>query len=143
LVIISQKERDMSEILRPLLVGVLCIGLTFIVMIGVVVLLSVNRSRSRKKMAIASNWPAVPGQVTAARIEESVRTRADEDVFYEPSIEFRYTVEGQVYSGKQVIGRPSNLEFKAKQTLAHYPPGTEISVYHNPEKPGEARLLIK
>ncbi|HEY5270654.1 MAG TPA: hypothetical protein VII97_09980 [Anaerolineales bacterium] len=50
-------------------------------------------------MAIRPNWPTVPSRVTVARVEESVRTRVDDDAFYSPYIEFEYTVAGQVYTG--------------------------------------------
>jgi hypothetical protein len=132
----------MSETFGSLVAGFLCIGMTFLVIIGVVLIFSVNRKRSMKMTAIPSNWRAIPGMVTGARVEESVRTRVDDDVFYYPSIEFDYTVEGQVYQGKQAIGRSTNLESKSKQALALYPPGTGITVYYDPEKPGEARLSI-
>jgi hypothetical protein len=133
----------MSETLGTLLVGLLCIGIIFLVIIGVVTLLSVNRKRSRKMTAVPSNWRAIPGRVTVASVEETVRTRVDDDVFYYPSIEFGYTLEGQAYSGKQAIGKPSNFELKAKRALAHYQPGVEITVAYNPDKPDEARLLMK
>jgi hypothetical protein len=133
----------MSEILLPLLGGLFCIGIAFLALIGVVVLLYINHTRSRKMVAINPNWPTVPGRVTVARVEESVRTRVDDDAFYSPFIEFEYIVEGQVYTGKQAVGRPSNLEAMAKRTLAKFPPGTEVVVYYNLEKPDETRLLMK
>jgi hypothetical protein len=132
----------MPEILVPLMCGLVCIGIAFLILIGVVVLLYVNHTHSREKVAIHPNWPTVLGRVTVARVEESVRTRVDDDAFYYPSIEFEYTVEGQIYTGKQAVGKPSNLEFIAKRTLANYPAGTEVKVYYNPEKPEEARLLM-
>jgi len=127
----------MSEIFLPLISGLLCIGIAFLALVGVIVLLYINHTRSLEKVAIRPNWPTVPGRVTVARVEES------DDAFYSPYIEFEYTVAGQVYIGKQVIGRPFNLESIAKRTLAHYPPGTEVVAYYNPEKPDETRLLLK
>jgi len=133
----------MSEILLPLITGLFCIGIAFLALVGVIVLLYINHTRSRKMMAINPNWPAVPGRVTVARVEECDRTKVDDDTFYSPFIEFEYTVVGQVYTGKQAVGRPSNLESLATRILAHYPPGTEVVVYYNLEKPDEARLLVK
>ena len=133
----------MSEILGPLLCGLFCIGITTFVIIGVIVLLSVNRSRSREKAAVQMNWPAVTGRVTVARVEESVRTRVDDDAFYYPSIEFEYTIDGQIYTARQPVGKSTNLEFKAKSMLARYSSGTEIKVQYNPKKPTETRISIK
>ena len=133
----------MFETLGILLIGLLCIGVTFLVLIGVVVLLLGNRSRSRKMTATPSNWRAVPGTVTGASVEESARTRVDDDVFYYPSVEFGYTVESQAFRSTQAVGKPSNFELKAKHALAQYQPGVEIAVVYNPEKPDEARLLMK
>jgi hypothetical protein len=133
----------MSQILLPLITGLLCIGIPFLVLVGVIVLLYINHTRNREKMVVPPSWPGVSGRVTVARVVETVRTRVDDDAFYYPYIEFEYYVAGQVYTGKQAVGRPFNLESKAKRTLAHYPPGTDVAVYYNPEKPDEARVLMK
>jgi hypothetical protein len=130
----------MSEFYGSFLCGLICTGLAFLVVIGVVVLLYVNHTRSKEKTAIHPNWRPATARVTATRVEETARTRVDEDDFYYPLIEFEYQVEGQVYTGKQAVGRPFNIEFKAKQTLRHYPPGIEVVVYYNPDKPSETRL---
>ncbi len=133
----------MSEILLPLITGFPCIGLAFLALVGVIVLLYINHTRSREKMVVPPSRPGVSGRVTVARVAESVRTRVDDDAFYSPYIEFEYNVADQVYTGKQAVGRPFNLESKAKRTLAHYPPGTDVAVYYNPEKPDDARVLMK
>jgi len=82
-----------------LLSGLFCIGIAFLALVGVIVLLYINHTCSREKVAIRPNWPTVPSRVTVARVEESVRTRVDDDAFYSPYIEFEYTVAGQVYTG--------------------------------------------
>ena len=133
----------MAETLGPLFCGLLCIGTAILAVTGVVVLLLVNRNRSREKTVIHPNWPTITGRITVARVEDSVRTRADDDAFFYPSVEFEYTAGGRVYTGKQAVGRPFNLEFKSRQTLAQYPPGSEVVVYYNPENPDEAQLAVK
>jgi hypothetical protein len=133
----------MSEIYLALVGGLFCIGMAFLALVAVIVLLVINQTRSRKMKRIDPNWPTAPGRVTVARVEESARTRVDEDTFYSPWIEFEYTVASQIYTGRQAVGRPSNLESMAKRMLAHYPPGTELVVYYQPERPQEARLLLK
>jgi hypothetical protein len=128
------------DILTPLLLGIMCIGAVFLAAAGVGVLLYINQTRSRKNVVIPPNWSAITGRITATKVEE---TADDEDDFYYPSIEYEYTVEGQVYTGKQAVGKPYNFTAKAKQILAHYPVGSEIAVYYNPEKPAETRLAGK
>jgi hypothetical protein len=131
-----------SEILRPLLCGFVCAGGAFIIAIGVIALLVVNQRKSRKKYVIPDNWRSAQGRIIATQVEEAARTKVDDDEFYMPMVEFEYTVEGQVYTSKQAVGRPYNVTFKAKQTLEHYPIGGNITVHYNPEKVDQARLMI-
>jgi hypothetical protein len=133
----------MSEIMLPLLAGLICSGIALLGLVGLIALLYINHKRSREKVPVLPNWPTVPGRVTIARVEETARTRVDDDTFYYPSIEFEYTVENQLYTGRQTVGKAFNLESMAKRVVANYPPGTEVVVSYNPGKPGEARLLIK
>ncbi len=51
-------------------------------------------------------------------------------------------INGQIYKGKQAVGKPFNLESKAMSTIAKYSPGTSVTLYYNPEKPEEARLWL-
>jgi hypothetical protein len=139
----DQKGGNMSEMLFALVAGLLCIGAALLVLIGAIALLYFNHKGSRKMAAVRPNWPSLPAHITAARVEETVRIRADEDAFFSPIIEFEYTVAGQIYTGRQAVGRPSNLDALAKRALGQYPPGTEVLVTYNPEKPEQARLLTK
>ena len=126
-----------------LLCGILCIGGTIFAVVGVIVLMLVNHNRSRGKTAPNPNWPTVTGRITTTRVEETVRTRPDDDVFFYPYIEFEYMINGQIYKGKQAVGKPFNLESKARSTIAQYPHGTSVNLYYNPEKHEEAKLLLR
>ena len=133
----------MTEMLMPILCGVSCIGIAFLAVVGVVALLWFNQTQSKKLKTVPQNWSTVPGRITASRVELSARTHFDDDDMYVPFVEFVYVVGDTEYTGKQVIGRGSQLQGGAKKKLAQYPPGTEILVHYNPEQPGESRLLIK
>ena len=131
----------MSDFVGPVICGLVFICAVFLVCIVVAVLLYVNHSRSRRNVAIQPSWRTVTGQVVAASVEETARTQVDDDTFYYPQVEFQYVVEGHVYTGRQAVGRPYNVAFKANQTLARYPVGSDVTVYYDPEGPGEARLV--
>jgi len=127
----------MNEILGSLFCGVSCIVIAFLAVIAVVVLLWVNSKRSREKAQIDPNWPTVTGQIISAELE------VDDEAIISPVISFEYTIRGQVYSAQQVVGRPSSLRSKALKTLTLYPLESDVSVHYNPEKPEEARLVLR
>ncbi|MBN1535764.1 MAG: DUF3592 domain-containing protein [Anaerolineales bacterium] len=131
-----------SEILRPLLCGLLCVGGALVVLAGVIAIIVINQKNSREKYAVPKHWLPVQGRITATSIEEAARSNTDEDESYLPMVTFDYAIEGKVYSEKDAVGRPSNLALKARRTLEQYPIGGNITVYYNPEKVDECRLKI-
>jgi len=135
------KEDDVSAL--TLLFGLLFIVIPVLVLIGVTVLIYINQKRIEQKKPIPRNWRAVTARITAASVEKAVRNHVEENASYYPSIQFEYTDEGRVYRGTQAVGRPYNVISGAWQTLSRYQVGTEITVYCNPENPGEARLWVK
>ncbi len=126
-----------------LLFGFLFIAVPILVMTGVIIIVYLNRKRIGQKTVVPRNWRVVKARITAASVEETVRTRPDDDAFYYPSIQFEYTEAGRTYKGTQAVGRPYNVISNAWQTLSHYQVGKEITVYCNPDDPGEARLWVK
>ena len=127
----------------------LVFGLFFIVLptlaiIGLYIFARLDQKRLiRQAPGPGNDWRAVTARITAASVEEAVSSRAGHDAFYYPSIQFEYTAGGRVYKGTQAVGRPYNAISKAWETLSRYHVGKEITVYYNPERPGEARLWIK
>jgi hypothetical protein len=124
----------MNEILGPLICGISCIVIAFLAVIAVVALLVVNQKRSREKAIINPNWPTVRGKIISSELEE------DDEGIISPVISFEYTINGQVYTTQQVVGRPNSLKSIAVKTLTFYPLESDIVVYYNPEKPEEARV---
>ncbi len=133
----------MSGFIAPLLAGLLFICIPVFVVFTVIKHLRINRKRSREQKIIPPNWHLAKGRIIATSIEEAVRTRVEDDEFYYPSVRFEYTDGLQVYNAGRAVGRPYNTKSIARQVLENYPIGGEIIVYYNPQKPDEARLLVK
>jgi hypothetical protein len=136
----SREGGGMPHNLLPLFVGLCIFGVTLLVVVGAASLLFLSYVRGRKKPTGDLNWPTVSAQIMVSRVEETVRSHVEDDVFYYPYIEFEYMAGSGPRRGKQAVGKPCNVEFKAKQTLKAYPVGTTISVRYNPENLDEARL---
>ena len=99
--------------------------------------------RGKKQSNAASAWPSVPGRVTAASLHTS--TNYDQDnspsTSYQPVVEYDYTVMGAAYHASRVaFGANSFGKGQAEAILAKYPLDAPVTVYYNPEKPGEAVL---
>lgn len=133
---------ESSEIIRALLCGLFCIGGACALAVGIGALLWVNRKRRQRLDAVSPEWLATTGRITGTSIEEAVRTQVGEDILYYPAVTFEYTVAGQVYAGKQAVGRPHNMTFRAKRALEKYPVGAAVPVTYNPQAPSEARLVV-
>lgn len=127
-----------------LMFGLLFIVIPILVTVGAFVFVYLNERRIKEREAVPRDWRAVTARITAASVEEAVRSQEEEDgVSYYPSIQFEYTDSGRVHTGTLAVGRPDNVISRAWQTLARYQVGGEITVYCNPERPGEARLWVK
>lgn len=82
----------------------------------------------------ARNWRAVQGEIISKKAE-IVKRRFTSDL--EPSISYKYKVNGQVYISDRIqIGRTSG---DAKEILDKYP-GKNVTVYFDPDTPSEATL---
>lgn len=98
--------------------------------------------KSRRQAAEAANWPAAVGRVRNASIQHHIH-RSGRGVHhsYEPVIEYEYDVAGTIYQGNRVAFGASGVSQKsAEDTLAHFTPGSQISVYYNSQNPAEAVL---
>lgn len=103
-------------------------------------LIYVNQKRIKERIPVPRGWKAVTARITAASVE---RSHGKDDACYYPSIQFEYTDEGRVYKATQAVGRSYTIISKAWQTLSRYEVGKEITVYCNPDNPGETRLWVK
>ena len=121
-----------------LLVGISCIAVAFLAVAAVVVLIVMNQKRSKQTAVINANWPTVAGRITSTKLDVD----DDADVI-SPVVIFEYTVNEQMYTSSQVVGRPNSLKSKALKTLELYPLDSEILVNYDPANPKKARVSLR
>lgn len=108
-------------------IGMLCWGTTTIV-----------------RATQSESWSSTQGTVLFAEVEKQTRYRRNSKgvrttrTVYVPRIRYRYTVDGQEYTGS-TIGHDTSEVRDAIET-GQYVPGAPITVYYNPEDPSEAVL---
>ncbi len=135
----------MSGNLVPLLFALLCGGIFILALAALGVFLIVYSVRSRKKAEASQSWPSTIGRITVAEVKQSASTDDDgrTSYAYYPSVAYEYQVAGQTYTGKRIAFggvHASGSSSKAAAELARFPVGGQVTVYYNPEKPGEAVL---
>ncbi|HOC45762.1 MAG: DUF3592 domain-containing protein [Syntrophorhabdaceae bacterium] len=135
------EDSDVSAL--SLMFGLLFIVIPVLALAGAAVFVYLNQKRVMQKAPAPRDFRAVTAHITAATVEEAARSRVEDNVLYYPSIQFEYTDGERVYKCTQAVGRPHNVISRAWQTLSRYEVGKEITVYCNPERPGEARLWLK
>lgn len=127
-----------------LVFGLFFIVIPILVIIGLYIFAHVNQKRISQEMAVpGKDWRAVSARITAASVEEAVRSHVEDEVSYYPSIQFEYTHGDRVYKSTQAVGRSHNAISRAWETLSRYPVGKEITVYCNRDNPREVRLWVK
>lgn len=128
------------EFLGGTLIAFLCGGLFSLVLGGLGVYLIIHSQRSKQKAAQSQSWPMVKGLICETRIRTQEH---NETLRYEPVVRYTYEVGGKIYeSGQITFG--SSVDFGSRQKavdyLVDYPVDGEVSVYYNPDNPGEAVL---
>jgi hypothetical protein len=93
--------------------------------------------RTLAKSKAADNWPLAPGRVKNSVMEETVSVWPAAIVIYV------YEVNGKQYRGTRVRfgGTGAMHPAAAQQVLAMYPIGATVSVYYDPERPGQSVLI--
>lgn len=118
-----------------------CFGGVFFLVGGILLFIAI---RNRQKSSASMSWPSVPGTITASAVRENSSTDEDghESTTYSPAVEYEYLVNNQAYKGKRInygVGSSSNRA-AAQKEVDRFLPGMAVTVYYNPEKPGEAVL---
>lgn len=88
----------------------------------------------------SKRWPAVQGTVLGSRVDE---VTGDEATLLHPIVRYRYTVNGQNYTGTRIrIGGPIPVSWPgpAVRLVSRYPAGHICQVYLNPADPSSACL---
>ncbi len=86
------------------------------------------------------DWPTVNGTVLSSQVREDYDS--DNGYTYYPQVEYRYSVDDQVYESDRVFfGSDSASEENAYAIVAQFPAGSTAAVYYNPDKPKQSVLI--
>jgi len=100
--------------------------------------------RAASKAKASETWPVVPGKVlsTEVRVEESNDNDGGSTTWYNPIVEYAYSVAGAEHQGRRLrFGNPrSASRKKADAAIAPYSAGATVPVRYNPEDPKECVL---
>lgn len=111
--------------------------------LGMVILILSIRGRRKAKASLA--WPGTTGEIVEARVERQTDEDSDgnTEIRFTPRVEYRYTVKGKELSSRTMafgLTTSYSSASKAEEKIRPYSIGKTVTVYYNPEKPGEAVL---
>ena len=109
--------------------------------------------RSRNRNEALERIEKTEATVTESTVERRRDTRQTDEgtvgrerYVYRPVVRFRYEYDGETYeSGNKSYNMPFGAvpsESRAKETAQQYPEGQKVTVYVDPENPGEAFLEV-
>ncbi|MDD5466249.1 MAG: DUF3592 domain-containing protein [Anaerolineales bacterium] len=132
----------------PAFITILCVGGLCLLFAGIGTFLIYKGLQARKKAEASQGWPATTGQITQAQVSRSTHTDSDGDTStsYTPHVEYSYRVAEQEFTGKNItfgLTQSFSQPAKAQAVLARYPVGSQVSVYYDPNQPGDAVLERK
>lgn len=115
----------------------------FFVVLGIFLIVQGVLARNRARET--ESWPMVPGTILSSEVVTSFEYDSDapnnQRTKYTPSINYQYSVMGQVFTARRIsFGDNSASRKKCKEIVARYPAGSPVNVRYNPEKPEEAVL---
>lgn len=101
--------------------------------------------RLRRSVAAARSWPRTPGRIVAGAIREFRITlpRGGTVIRFGAILSYEYTVSGRGYrSDRFNVDGPQYFSShrRAEATLARFPAGTTVTVFHDPAQPDNAVL---
>jgi hypothetical protein len=134
--------------LAPMSFALICGGFFVLILLALGGGLIFYGLRSRQKAESSQSWPGTAGQITRSEVKQSANTDDDGNTSYAyfPSVEYTYQVAGQTYTSKRLVFgalKGSGSSATVAKELEQYPIGGQVTVYYNPEKPGEAVLERK
>jgi len=80
------------------------------------------------------NWPSLQGKVASSYIDSS--TSNDEDEYY-VDVTYEYTISGSKYSSSFKT-TSQTTKSDAEQDMLSYRPGSEITIYYDPNDPSSS-----
>lgn len=123
---------ELLTLIAPCIIGVV---------VGATLILHVRSLRHQAKATAL--WPVTVGRVSECQIVE-IRQRSRRSV-YRTAVTYEYEIKGIRYRshrrffGEEATGGPRS---QAEQLCQKYHPGSEVTVYYNPDKPAEAVLEL-
>jgi len=113
--------------------------------LSVVGLFALGSALRSKRLANASqSWQGTQGKVIESRVEKRTSTDTTDghsSTSYDAIVLYKYSVMGKEYSGDRVaFGVKNTNPGPANEVIKRYPVDTQVMVYYNPKKPGEAVL---
>lgn len=103
-------------------------------------ILAVSLFLGRQQQA-SVGWPSVEGRVINTYLEEY--RDAEQEVSYTPRIIYEYRLDGQTYTSQQIafgIEQSYGSQNRAGDVLDEFPVGSPVTVYYDPDNPGNAVL---
>ncbi len=94
-------------------------------------------------VTVSAGWPSVQGEVLGSRVETvSVGQGRWERGAFRPVVSYRYRVFGREHSGATYRLHPATLDVRAEaeRAVAPYAAAGGVTVFYNPDAPGEAYL---
>lgn len=93
------------------------------------------------RSAKASNdWPSVTGALTELQLWGKRRINGDMVDSENLSVQYQYEVNGKKFAGRRVafytLHYPETVDF-----AKHYPQGSRVSVFYNPQNPAESVIV--
>ncbi len=92
----------------------------------------------------SKSWPTTEGTVTSSYVHKRDRPTSDKNKqpTYHPKISYEYTVEGKRYTCEKIrfADNTSGSRDRARRITDEYFAGKTVTVYYNPEDPGNAVL---
>ena len=113
----------------PILVGLVIIGLVL------------NLNMKAKKAA--KNWLTAPGVIISSDLDlQSSRGTGVPTQYFKPIVSYSYQVGAQSYQGERLdfASRAYRSETKAKQRIAAFQQGAQVTVHYDPVDPSKAVL---
>lgn len=89
--------------------------------------------------ARSNGWPRVSAVITASTVSTN---RGGRSKSYQPRIEYSYSVDGRIYSARQIriVTQLPRAESFAKECAGRYPVGTNAKAAYKPGEPATAVL---
>ena len=125
----------------PILSPNILIPMIFVI-IGLVLLFIYFRNLA--KVRASQDWPTVQGTVIQSWVRKRSSTDDDGSVSYSyyPEIHYQYQIVGIEYQGNKIAFGPKvgGNRPRAEKIIEKYPTGANVTVYYQPDKPGNAVL---